>query len=77
MVSTVMSRVHVFEHPLIRHKITILRDKRTGHKEFRELTEEVAMLMAYEATRSHPTREVQVETPLATARGWSSLLRGE
>ncbi len=69
--STVMSRVHVFEHPLIRHKITILRDKRTGHKEFRELTEEVAMLMAYEATRSHPTREVQVETPLATARGWS------
>lgn len=66
-----MSTVHVFDHPLIRHKLTILRDKRTGHKEFRELTEELAALMAYEATRSHPVREVQVETPLATTTGWS------
>lgn len=69
--STLMSKVHVFEHPLIRHKLAIMRDKRTGHKEFRELVEELAMLMAYETTRSHPTREVRVETPLGIARGWS------
>ncbi len=66
-----MSNVHVFEHPLIRHKVTILRDRKTGHKEFRELTEELAMLMAYEATRNHPVREVEVETPLARTTGWS------
>lgn len=66
-----MSTVHVFDHPLIRHKLTILRDKRTGHKEFRELTEELAALMAYEATRSHPVREIEVETPLAKTTGWS------
>ncbi|HXF81350.1 MAG TPA: uracil phosphoribosyltransferase [bacterium] len=62
-------KVYVFDHPLILHKLTILRDKRTGHKEFRELVEELAMLMAYEVTRSHPTRDVEVETPLATAKG--------
>ncbi len=66
-----MPNVHVFDHPLIRHKLTILRDKRTGHKEFRELTQELAMLMAYEATRHHPVREIKVETPLATTTGWS------
>jgi uracil phosphoribosyltransferase len=66
-----MPNVHVFDHPLIRHKLTILRDRQTGHKEFREITEELAMLMAYEATRHHPVREVQVETPLATTTGWS------
>jgi uracil phosphoribosyltransferase len=66
-----MPTVHVFDHPLIRHKLTILRDKRTGHKEFRELTEELAMLMAFEATRHHPVREVEVETPLARTSGWS------
>jgi len=66
-----MPNVHVFDHPLIRHKLTILRDKRTGHKEFRELTQELAMLMAYEATRHHPVREITVETPLATTTGWS------
>ncbi|MDR7555676.1 MAG: uracil phosphoribosyltransferase [Armatimonadota bacterium] len=66
-----MRDLHVFDHPLIRHKLTILRDRRTGHKEFRELTEELAMLMAYEATRSHPVREVEVETPLAKTTGWS------
>jgi uracil phosphoribosyltransferase len=63
--------LHVFDHPLIRHKLTILRDRRTGHKEFRELTEELAMLMAYESTRTHPVREVEVETPLAKTTGWS------
>lgn len=66
-----MPNVHVFDHPLIRHKLTILRDKLTGHKEFRELTEELAMLMAFEATRHHPVREVEVETPLARTTGWT------
>ncbi len=66
-----MAQVYVFDHPLIVHKLTILRDRRTGHKEFRELVEELAMLMAFEVTRSHPTREVQVETPLATTQGRS------
>lgn len=66
-----MPTVHVFDHPLIRHKLTILRDKRTGHKEFREITEELAMLMAFEATRTHPVREVDVETPLARTMGWT------
>lgn len=66
-----MSQVYVFDHPLIVHKLTILRDRRTGHKEFRELVEELAMLMAFEVTRSHPTREVEVETPLAPTRGRS------
>src|SRR5574341_1787978 len=64
-------RLYVFDHPLIQHKVTILRDKRTGHKEFRELVEELAMLMAYEVTRAHPTREVEVETPLAATKGRS------
>src|SRR3972149_2923586 len=63
--------LYVFDHPLIQHKVTILRDKRTGHKEFRELVEELAMLMAYEATRSHPVQEIDVETPLAKAPGWT------
>ncbi len=66
-----MPNVHVFDHPLIRHKLTILRDKRTGHKEFREITQELSMLMAYEATRHHPVREIQVETPLAETTGWT------
>ncbi len=66
-----MPNVHVFDHPLIRHKLTILRDKRTGHKEFREITRELSMLMAYEATRHHPVSEIQVETPLAMTTGWT------
>jgi uracil phosphoribosyltransferase len=66
-----MPNVHVFDHPLIRHKLTILRDKTTGHKEFRELTEELAMLMAFETTRHHPVREIEVETPLAKTTGWT------
>jgi uracil phosphoribosyltransferase len=61
--------VRIFDHPLIQHKLTILRDRRTGHKEFRELVEEIAMLMAFEATAALPTRPVDVETPLGTARG--------
>ena len=62
-----MSTVHVFDHPLIQHKLSILRDKETSVKEFRELISEIAMLMCYEATRDLPTEEVQVETPVSTA----------
>lgn len=56
--------VTVFDHPLIRHKIAILRDKNTGTKEFRELIEEITMLMTYEAFKDAPTKEIEVETPL-------------
>ncbi|MFO7273694.1 MAG: uracil phosphoribosyltransferase [Bacillota bacterium] len=63
-----MSRVVVIDHPLIQHKLSIIRDKETGPKEFRELVNEIAMLMAYEVTRDLPTEEVEVETPIARAR---------
>ncbi len=62
-----MSKVCVFDHPLIQHKLSILRDKETSVKEFRELVSEIAMLMCYEATRDLPLEEVQVETPVAPA----------
>ena len=62
-----MSTVHVFEHPLIQHKLSILRDKNTSVKEFRELISEISMLMCYEVTRDLPLEEVDVETPVATA----------
>ena len=60
--------VHILDHPLIHHKLSILRNKDTGVKEFRELVGEIAGLMCYEATRNLPTVEVDVETPLATAK---------
>ena len=60
--------VHVLDHPLIQHKLAILRNKDTGVKEFRELVGEIAGLMCYEATRNLPTKEVEVETPLMTAK---------
>ena len=63
-----MSTVHVLDHPLIQHKLAILRNKETGVKEFRELIGEIAGLMCYEATRNLPTHEVVVETPVATAK---------
>ena len=63
-----MSTVHVFDHPLIQHKLSILRDKETGVKEFRELVSEIAMLMCYEATRDLPVEEVAIETPVAIAK---------
>ena len=59
-----MSNVLVMDHPLIQHKLSILRDKRTGTKQFRELVSEIAMLMCYEATRDLPLEDKQVETPL-------------
>ena len=64
-----MGQVRVFDHPLIQHKLSILRDQRTGHKEFRELVEEIAMLMAFEATSDLPVRPIDVQTPLAMAKG--------
>ncbi len=63
-----MSKVTVLDHPLIQHKLSILRSKNTGVKEFRELIGEIAGLMCYEATRNLPTEEVLVETPIATAK---------
>ena len=60
--------VHVLDHPLIQHKLSILRDKATGTKEFRALISEIAGLMCYEATRNLPTKEVEVETPMMTAK---------
>ena len=63
-----MSTVHVLDHPLIQHKLAILRNKNTGVKEFRELIGEIAGLMCYEATRNLPTEEVEVETPVAVAK---------
>ena len=62
-----MSKVFVFDHPLIQHKLSILRDKETSVKEFRELISEIAMLMCYEATRDLPLEEIDVETPVAVA----------
>ena len=63
-----MSNVYVFDHPLVHHKLSVLRDKNTPVKEFRELVTEIAGLMCYEATRNLPTEEVLVETPIATAK---------
>ena len=62
-----MSKVCVFDHPLIQHKLSIMRDKSTSVKEFRELVSEIAMLMCYEATRDLPLEPVEVETPVAKA----------
>ena len=62
-------QVHVIDHPLIQHKITLIRDKNTGPKDFRDLVGEVAMLMAYEVTRHLPLETVEVETPIGPAIG--------
>ena len=63
-----MAEVHVVDHPLIQHKLAILRNENTGVKEFRELVSEIAGLMCYEATRNLPTEEVEVKTPVAIAK---------
>ncbi len=63
-----MGEVFIFDHPLMKHKLTLLRDKDTGPKEFRELTNELAMLMAYEVTRDMPLEEVEIETPLTSTK---------
>lgn len=62
-----MSKVHVFDHPLIQHKLSVLRDKNTSVKVFRELISEISMLMCFEATRDLPLEDVTVETPVDTA----------
>ena len=63
-----MANVHVIDHPLIHHKLAVLRNKETSVKEFRELVSEISGLMCYEATRNLPTMEVEVETPVAVAK---------
>ncbi len=63
-----MATVHVLDHPLIQHKLSILRSKDTGVKEFREMIGEISGLMCYEATRNLPTEEVEVQTPVAIAK---------
>lgn len=60
----IMSKVHVFDHPLIQHKLSYIRDARTGTKEFRELVDEVGMLMAYEVTRDLELQDVEIQTPV-------------
>ncbi|HBF14374.1 MAG TPA: uracil phosphoribosyltransferase [Clostridiales bacterium] len=59
-----MSELHIIDHPLITHKLSIMRNKKTGSKDFRELLEEIAMLMGYELTRDLPLEEVNIETPI-------------
>ncbi len=70
-----MGKVYVFDHPLIQHKLAIMRDKETSTKDFRELVREIATLMAYEATRDLPLEEVEVETPIC--RATMKMLAGE
>ena len=62
-----MSKVTVIDHPLVQHKLALLRDKETGTKAFRELVSELAMLMGYEVTRDLPLQDVEVETPITKA----------
>jgi uracil phosphoribosyltransferase len=63
-----VSKVYVFDHPLIQHKVSLIRKKDTGTKEFRALVDEVAGLMAFEITRDLPLQEVEIETPVAIAK---------
>ncbi len=67
--NTVVDMLHVIDHPLIQHKLTIMRDKATGAKDFRELLEEISRLLGYEVTRDLPLRDVEIETPLVTMTG--------
>jgi len=59
-----MSELHIINHPLITHKLSIMRNRKTGSKDFRELLNEIAMLMGYELTRDLPLEDVQIETPI-------------
>lgn len=70
-----MGNVHVFEHPLIQHKVALMRKTDTNVKEFRELAKEIAMLMGFEATRNLSLKEVEIETPICKAR--VNMLDGE
>ena len=64
-----MSELHVIDHPLIQHKLTYMRKKETGSKDFRELLDEIAMLMGYEVTRDLPLEDMEIETPLCKMTG--------
>lgn len=70
-----MPKIHVLDHPLIQHKVTYIRDINTGTKEFRELVDEVATLMAYEITRNLPLTQKEIETPIG--KGMSGVLAGK
>ena len=59
-----MSQLHVINHPMVQHKLTIMRDKETGSKDFRELLKEIALLMGYEVTRDVPLEDVEIESPI-------------
>ena len=61
--------LHVFDHPLIKHKLTTMRKTETGHKDFRENLNEIASLMAYEITKDFPTRDIEIETPMGKCVG--------
>lgn len=58
-------KVNIINHPLIQHKLTLMRRKETGSKDFRQLLDEISMLMAYEVTRDFPTKDIEIETPIA------------
>ncbi len=70
-----LSTLHIINHPLIQHKLTYIRNKNTGTKDFRELVDEVATLMAFEITRDMPLEEIEIETPVSTAK--SKILSGK
>ncbi|NLC62483.1 MAG: uracil phosphoribosyltransferase, partial [Thermoanaerobacterales bacterium] len=63
-----MKKVFVLDHPLIQHKLALIRDETTGAKDFRDLVEEVSMLMAYEVTRNLPLKDIVVKTPICPAK---------
>ncbi len=64
-----MSTLHIVDHPLVQHKLTIMRQKGTSSKDFRELLTEISMLMGYELTRDLPLQEIDIKTPITTAKG--------
>ena len=70
-----MSKVYIFDHPLIQHKVAMMRKTDTSTKDFRELAKEIAMLMGFEATRNLPLKEVEIETPLCSTK--VNMLEGE
>ena len=63
-----MAKIYVMDHPLVQHKVTMMRDKNTSTKDFRELAEEISLLMAYEVTRDLPLEEIEVETPICKTK---------
>ena len=67
----IMSTLHVVDHPLIQHKLSIMRNKKTGSKDFRELLNEIAMLMGYELTRDLPLEEITIETPIQKTKAYT------